>query len=752
MKKHVLLSLLTLAALVGCRNKDAITTTGTAANPTVPASDTTQPSTAGGDTVATSSRPAQDYFTVDNTKFEQSFTSKRSSMNAPYFVLHIYGQVYAGSTVTATVSFYNVKEGSKEYLDWLTLDGQGYFTLSDSYGDNLGDNRDVIITSVKAGSTRFHISLRSDAKAKMDVVFTTNGEGKTLNDDLINPLRGAMKATTIRSGYQYDDEFEATLKLKEETVTTFEMSNPDGFYTDGYSTRTYDLLEDGYLLDKKDYVSSDGGKVATEYINYQNRIAYDRVYNSDDKTVNWTSSFYFNHLINETYYGDYFRSFDGGHTYHYLGDYNNISYLIFNWTSLDVLADDFFITVENGKLVSMTALQYPALGYDKEKGAYTDTYHSQTFVTTFSEIGTATMPHPSAYAHESYHDKLDNAINTLKNGKNYTLETVINDPDGAYKVHYVITADTIDQKTMNMDGTITKHVGVHKLSDSQFVRYTYHEDKQKYEVTGTVDADFNKQYVNFAFSTEIFSDNGDNTYTSRGNNGVFYIFSMFLPQNLTSYQSSTFGKDGTIALNADGSIKSITGYSLQLGDENYTEVIGSFSNIGTSTVHIDWNDPFVDDTPTTWNADKRNNVKWLYDELKGYKLSDKVPYLYNDTTDGYDMGVNPVRDSHNAIVAGYFKTGTFKNATDRDAFITSYQATLVAAGFTKTSTTFNVDNDSMYNVIGTEMYEKDGLKIGIQAWKEKDNLNPTIVHDRLKAVIVIDSPNIATYYNDVQGY
>ena len=160
-------------------------------------------------------------------------------------------------------------------------------------------------------------------------------------------------------------------------------------------------------------------------------------------------------------------------------------------------------------------------------------------------------------------------------------------------------------------------------------------------------------------------------------------------------------------------------------DEEVVEIKTSFSNVGNTTVDIDFEKGSEPAEPTNW--EQGNSA--LYAELVQWGIADVVPYLYiKQNYEGY-TGIN---GSMYAVNYVYFNTNLFDNETDRDAFIEAYRALLLANGF---------EEDGVNSNTGYKLYTKGSYSISVGAETRRQGLSTTLV-ETLRAQITISSPLI----------
>ena len=553
-------------------------------------------------------------------------------------------------------------------------------------------------------------------------------EGEQMPKELFSKLTGSMRITSTQRLLNYDADYEPSVEEEYELVTTYQetVESPDFWngeeITDRYSLK--ETVKSTGEVNEYTYVRSPGDSVAKEKIGKDNTVTYSVVEDDEGYALDWDNSLYINmwgdsDTIDETY----FRTFDGGKTYHCLSASLQQSYLCASMFLTDLTPDDLYLEVADDGALTLHIDVDP---YNRDAEA-TEKY-GQTIVGVIDEIGTAVVPAPEPYAHEAYHDGIKAAIDNMAGLKNYRVDYTVHYQDsGDYEYTYIFTDDTIDRTTTKPDGTIVRD-GAHKEDDTHYYEYTVSNGEVLIgdEHTSYWDSPENNvnRYPTFDFAAEIFAPEGeDGYYASRGGTGEFFRYLTYLP-DATSYFSLG---DGSIKLDGANHIVAAKIEGTYFDEDVSIEM--AFSEFGTADPELDF--AAVDRSePTSWEEDPSGIIDDMHRFfIDGETIDNFVPYTYCSV--GYD-GYVYHRNSDPTIA--YFDTDEFETVDgDSDdaalqAFMADFQANLLAAGYALTSRV-EEEND------GGLVYEKDGVSISIG---RPENYAGTGYLDYCRIVIRVD--------------
>lgn len=598
-----------------------------------------------------------------------------------------------------------------------------------------GDMPEAYLSAEAYGKATITASLEANPNIKGTYEVEVK-EGTVMSKELYNKIAGGVKFTTLQNYIIYDEAYQPHIDTHFDIETIYEENKEtkdplDGFeYTDQYQIT---LTEDGGTPKMARYVSSNGGDLATEYINKDNEVDYRLIRNEDGYSIDWRNTLYPNQFaIPYVSSNEMFKTYDGGHTYHYTGSYYTSSYLIASLYNDSFSADDIYITVENDVPTTLTMVVDP-YNSDVEDGnpettEITEKY-GQTVVSVISDIGTAEVPSPTPYEHESYHDTIKAAIDTMGALKNYKASYTVSYSGGDKATYsFIFTEDTIDQIVTTSSSST--HTGIHKVSDEEYFEYGVSPDgtitkgstHQAYWETENI-----KRYPTFDFAAEIFADKtADGLYVARGETASFFNYMAYFP-TASSYWSL---ETASIKLDDSNHIVSGSAHGTYF-DENVSIEI-SFSEFGTASTGLDFSGLDVV-LPNSWDSDPQ--ASGLYNSMQewaidGKTIDDIVPYVYCSV--GYSTSIGWLRSDPTFI---YFSTEDFTKADgsfDEEAgvaFYNSFIAALEKAGYSKTEKTETENNNAF-------VYENaDGIGISIA---REMNWSGTVELDSYQIVIRVN--------------
>ena len=579
----------------------------------------------------------------------------------------------------------------------------------------------LIVVGLGTATVTCRVNEREDLHASRSF---TISEGEAMPEELYTKVDGGVTVHSDDKLLDYDENFDSTLVQKYRGTTVFEETNPEdqssSNFTDAYQFDLEDLTHPGSQDEMHlKYVRTNGSKVGVEYITDQNQVASERVYNEDDEAISWENSYYCN-LLNEEdpeygYFGrDKFRTYDGGHTYHYVGGYLGTSYLMANYLLIDVSLDDLYFTLNEDDSLTLTGVIDP---YNSTDPASQIRYGREiTF--TYSDIDTAQIDHLKPYEHEAYHDRIDLAKNRMAEARNYTVDidyTFQESRDEDYTVTMRFTQDTIDQVLTDADGNIEQHTGIHAIDGGErYIEYSYNDVEKSLNILTTHEQAWDEvnRYPTFDFASEIFEETEDpNTYITREDSATFISYCVYLSA-IAEYSSYIY--PGTITLDDDGNLVSVHADTREYQVTTNLAIDASYTEVGTTSVDIDFEGDVT--IPTSWKDDP--TASDVLGFLERNDILDRVPYLYSEV--GYE-GAYHVK--MNEPVNMYITTEEFPTEEERDQFIADYTALLISNGYT--------DSGEQLNEYPYEKYTNDlGYQAGVGPelnWNDKELLSVCIV-------------------------
>lgn len=630
--------------------------------------------------------------------------------------LKMYGDLYYGGMRSIYVLF---SEGLSGEIEWKS------------------SNEDIVAVTLREGLTNEAFLVARDygvvtitatlkdnpsIKATYDVL--VSNEGENMPESLFNQIRGGVKMTSSDNLLSFNENYEETIEESYTITTIYEETNPEEI--EDNLTEAYQITVIDDKTGKVDYetkfVRGTGKNVATESINIANEVVSNSYLTEDEETIKWGSSYYQNIWnCSSIVTNEMFKTFDEGKTYHYVGDYTNTSELCRSMYLTYMSPDDMYFEVNNDNL----KLHITIDPYNEDVDATTK--YGRRVTTSFSEIGTAVIDHLKPYTHETYHDKVESALDKMANAKNYVAKCTLDYPGTNDDVVYefTFTEDTIDQIVKNKDGIVSR-TGAHKVSDEKYFQYKYDYSNKKVIVTNPVKKNWEEvgMYPTFGFSAEIFKEIETNKYESKLNTGIFLAYCAYL-NNAVSYYD--FNYPGTITLNDEGYIQEVSA-KLDAFDEALTITV-EYSSFGDAKCDLDFTSIGEENLPSSF---KEAN-KELYEEMVQYGIEDVVPYLYSEVGYagyvGWERKRNETGETTSEIESVYFGTNYF-NDEEVDAFIEAYKAKLIAAGYVETSEKYKLNYfKEEYN-----LYQKGDYKITVA----KD-INTSSGRPTGKVIIIIKS-------------
>ncbi len=545
-----------------------------------------------------------------------------------------------------------------------------------------GISNEALLTAVSEGEAIISAHLEGEEDVIVSKTFNI-AHGTALSSEVFDKLTGGMKVELTQTLYDYDRELNPTLFEQSDITTIYEeVDDMDSYHnTDAYQITVKDHKTQNVTYERK-YVRN-GVRLATEYLNKDNKIGKATLFNDDGDEYKWVNSYYENlfkyeentdmePLVTATD----FESFDGGKTYSYVGDSLwATTYLACSLVLQDITPDEFAITVDGDSLgIYFVTDPFGKDGVTNKGG--------QIVEGKVSEIGTAKIEHIKPYVHETYHDDLEMAREEIATSKNYTATYSIDGDDGKTTYTMVYTDDTIEEKIVDSNGKILAHDGAHKDGTGYFT-YTYDDATGTLTKTKNYVASWDSinRYPTFDFAVEVFGPANDGVYKSRGEHTGSLLSYCF---NLPKY-AYYYSVNGEVSLTLNGGhFASMKGQLTSSSLNDTIEFSGEFSNVGSTTLNYDWSS-IVDQTEPT------EYPETLLASLKEWGVDKVAPYLYPTNTGYRDYGVAWARwrDASGNMDSSYskyvsFKTNEFETTEQRDSYISKYKELLVSLGWTLT--------------------------------------------------------------------
>ena len=542
-----------------------------------------------------------------------------------------------------------------------------------------GISNEALLTAVSEGEATINAHLEGEEDVIVSKAFTI-AHGQTLPSETFDKLTGAMKVNLTQTLYDYDSQLKPSLYEQSDVTTIYEeVDDMDTYHnTDAYQITVKDHKTGETTYERK-YVRN-GVRLATEYLNKDNKIGKATQFNDEGDEYKWVNSYYENLFKFEEntdaealVTASDFESFDGGKTYSYVG--KNLwatTYLACSLVLQDITPDEFAITVDGDSLgIYFVTDPFGKDGVESKGG--------QIVEGKISEIGTAKIEHIQPYAHEAYHDALETARAEIATSKNYTATYSIDGDDGKTTYTMIYTEDTIEEKIMDSSGKILAHDGAHKDGTGYFT-YTYDDETGVLKKTKDYVAawDSTNRYPTFDFAVEILSPESNGIYKSRGEHtGSFLSYCWSLPKYAYYYSVN-----GEVSLGLkDGHLASMKGKLTSSTLNDTIEFSGEYSKIGSTTLNYDWSTIEDQTEPSDYPST-------LLASLKEWGVDKVAPYLYPTNTGYKDSSVAWARwkNASGAMDSSYskyiaFKTNEFQTTEQRDAYISKYKELLVSLGW-----------------------------------------------------------------------
>ncbi len=504
---------------------------------------------------------------------------------------------------------------------------------------------------------------------------TTEGSVGALTSEMIEHIGNASITVTGTVTDYYEDLLDVTNNDQTSYDTFVKMT--DGKWigiwgvTGSNKTITDYYRRDDESAEVKDENGEWGKPVDKLYIGKNNTLVAEPVKNNRTYVL-WNSRHLWNHLgeldVNR------FTQIEDTNEYKYTLDVTDIddlylmTYLSYCLTPMmsETLATIVF-TVENGAITKMRA-QTEMLYYvgseiiDTAKDAERVTYTIAEF--TFSDVGTTVIEDPEGYEAPQYAEKLEAALNNLKNATNYTFEIVdtqtrvpssdagdyemmsVSGDKGASMLAALATSfpyantksasGTIGEKAFVVDDKIvikktgkysygmddklyhTEYYGFKTRDDSSYEEFYYDPDAKGFVGDKIWLGNMMEDYLpTFELSANIFQCvsynmvDGLYTFTLREGAAMMDVASVLAPYGYAKNAKQSINGGGmTVVVTEDGGLKSVS-FPYDISDIYAGIYTISFKNVGTTTLQtyeLNGEEVGVFDNyiprvvPTSWSA------------------------------------------------------------------------------------------------------------------------------------------------------
>ena len=557
------------------------------------------------------------------------------------------GKIRKGDRIKMNVTVTDAKIGTYSWV----YSKQGYVEVTDS-------NELVVIKAVNVDTTiNVKAILDEDTSVSDSISFVIKAElvaGNVgdLTSSMIEEISNdSITVTGVVTDYYHD--YQQSFNDSENSYNmTIKMEDGKWYGSWNHSTSPDTVITNIYKRGAEQVTNSDGltgYALKTTYIN-KNNVATDQIVkDSYSKPSLWDTNHLWNHLGNlDINKFSYDKDTD---RYYYVIDTDSeddlylMTYFAYSLTPMleDTFMEIYFI-IEDGHITKMVAQTEILLyGADTSESATGDSYTVASL--EFSAIGSTKVEDPAPYEAPEYADKLQAAIDTMKNCTNYTfhaVDTTTYQPTTDSSDYEIETSSTTKafasvknakvydntsaKGTVGTYGQVTNNAvlmattGKYTYSMDDKIYYTNYSGYYDYDTTdGTFDGFSydSKQKVlagtkiykgelksilpSFDFSPNIFklesaqTVSGVTTYTYTLRETAI-MRDLALSMSMHSYaddaEAST-STNFTIVITDDGKFASVTyPYSL-VGGTYMGYITTTFSNIGTTTIDSDVFDNYV---------------------------------------------------------------------------------------------------------------------------------------------------------------
>ncbi|MCR4562644.1 MAG: hypothetical protein K5694_05535 [Bacilli bacterium] len=664
----------------------------------------------GGTSIASSQSTSEESSIIESRTSEEITTSEESSSKTSHddkseasmdsysqeaktsekvdgitFTFRVQGALYAGSSRAV---YLELKGADSNKVTW-SSDDASILSASDITSEEESVTAVALVTAKAVGTTRLIATLENGASSSIEL--TVLGNGQLMSDSLFEQVMYGAKFSSNINFYSYSDSLEETFVESSTAETIYEEYNPetknvwDEYYEDWDRNET-----DGYRQEvstsKKvfNYVRA-GRKVGQEYLDpITNTVNAISIQDENGDEYYWDNSYYVNPFNNSTFdlKASDFQSFDEGETYHYCGSYLGPMRTCASLYLETVAPDDMFFTVNEGEVEKLSFIIDPANYED-------DSYYGARYEVLISEKNTAKVDHISPRPHLAFHDKIDAALEEIRESRSY--KSVVSIDYGSTSsldrfYYYSVDDSTYDEKVTDKTGNILSHGGMHKDSENSYYSYDYDDETTLVTIKTTYAKSYdNYGYPNFDFASEIFNQVSDTEFLTEEGFGLGIVYCSFLPKDVSL---GSYNGQLRLTLDEDGHLKSVStvGDFSNLGlDETFTITI-NFSEVGTNVVDIDFTniDESGENLPKTW----QEASPALYNDMVEEGVIDYFPYKYASSGWNDYVAKNKANQTYETEGDAYYiTTNAFSSTSERDTYIDEYIAMLLDMGYTHSDKT-----------------------------------------------------------------
>ena len=509
-----------------------------------------------------------------NKDKDSSTDSSSSTPPAPAVTITVESDkdsIRVGEEVNLTVVVSNTD--NTDYNWTVSANGNGMVQIADN-----------VLTIVEGATIKFDTPVTVTATAVADANATASKtimviapivEGRVgdLTSAMLEDLGNDSITVTGTLTDVYFDNYNSY--LNDETVYDMVVEMEEGKWKGAWRVAgDSDYMTDSYRKGAKDGVKDQNGNVGHEmervYINKNNQAAVEKVKDYMSIPAVWESQHLWNHMANlnvkkfvydaeNEYYVYTVDSTDEASLY-------LMTYLSFSLTP--ILADTLVeialtVDVEAGAITSLIGrTERVYYGLDEQTGDF-DAYADTIIELTFSNVGSTTVSDPAPYSAPVNAEKLEEALNEMKNAKNYTFDTVD-------KTIYAAQGNGDDyyMESVNINNTATGTVGT---------RGEVTEDKILIKETGKYSYTMDGEGA-YHYNYRGYVQNNDGTYDYFENDGNVlkgkrkYVGNIFDSMPTFDFSVNVFKYAGTETIEAGRDYVSL--HKFVLRESSITREVG----------------------------------------------------------------------------------------------------------------------------------------------------------------------------------
>lgn len=469
----------------------------------------------------------------------------------------------------------------------------------------------------------------------------------------------------------YVDEYDTTVKMSDDKwIGSWNIKGKNNVSTDAYQKGT-----ESHEIKTSDNEVVEQHVMERVYINKNNVVSYTTIKDYQSIPVMWEEQHLWNHLGSLT--TDSFEFDSDNEVFRYIDDASNadvayfMEYLKYSFTPILTTEDgalgEMYLVVEDGAIVGLkarTLITY--YGSETAENASGESYTEIDL--RFSDIGSTSVPDPVAYTAPQNADKLQAAIDNMKDATNYTFNAVdtttyapVSDPSdyemssvssdvqlmsvsknhtsakGTVGLIGYITADSIllektSEYSSTMDGKPYRleYTGYMKNADNTYDYFEYSADKSEFEGKRKITGSITDVLPTWDFSANIFQF----VTSKKVGNSTTYEFTVRdtavtaeLAQEVSMHNNASDGEASadnrfTIIVDDNGNVISTT-YPYAFASGTYRGYITTtYSKVGSTT---------IDEKEFTGYVPRTISANWADYDLRYYHPGHNTQNVGNAT-------------------------------------------------------------------------------------------------------------------------